>query len=74
MSRKILNVATFGLAGHLLGNKKKKKEEAAPAAATKGPIVTPLGGAAPAAARARTLRPGLGSSTILSNSATKLGG
>ncbi len=32
--KKILNVATFGLAGALLGGKKKKKDEPAPVAPT----------------------------------------
>lgn len=39
MSKKILNIATFGLAGALFGGK-KKKDEPAPAAAA--PAVMPL--------------------------------
>lgn len=37
MAKKILNIATFGLAGAILGGKKKKKEEAAPTPALAEP-------------------------------------
>lgn len=39
MAKKILNIATFGLAGALLGGGKKKKPAEAPAP---GPVVMPL--------------------------------
>lgn len=39
MSKKILNVATFGLAGALFGGKKKKAE---PAPAPEAPAVMPV--------------------------------
>ena len=40
MAKKILNIATFGLAGALFGKSGKKKEAPAPAPA--GPTIMPL--------------------------------
>lgn len=74
MAKKILNIATFGIAGALLGGKKKK---AAPAPEP-GPVVMPLADdeaimRAKKRSIASQLKRGGRSSTILSSSGETLG-
>lgn len=75
MAKKILNIATFGLAGALLGGKKKKKAEPAPEPA---PAVMPVADdeairqAKKRSIAAQMKRSGR-SSTILSSSSETLG-
>lgn len=79
MSKKILNVATFGLAGALLKPfGKDKKKEAAPAP-TPGPVVMPLADdEAVKLARKRSIaaqmKRGGRQSTMLTSSSETLGG